>query len=202
MTNIYLVRHAQSWANTQDVYQGQSYDTDLSPLGVLQAKSLANQLVLSRADKIITSPLKRTRQTAEFISQKIGVPHQTATCLIETNHGQWEGLPEPQIKVRWPLLYQLWLTHPSQVVFPGGEAFNQVQIRVVTWWKSLPKHQPLVIISHENIIQLLLLTILNYPLDDLWKFYIPNASITTLHVSDAAVSILDQANVSHLIDVK
>ena len=40
MTKIYLVRHAESLANAQGIYQGQTYDTPLSNLGKKQAAAL------------------------------------------------------------------------------------------------------------------------------------------------------------------
>jgi len=65
--SIIVVRHAESVANTEGIYQGQTYDTDLSELGKKQTKALANRLNDLELRKIITSPLKRTYKTAGSI---------------------------------------------------------------------------------------------------------------------------------------
>ena len=45
MAKIYLIRHGESIANTLSIYQGQTYDTDLSPLGNRQVYALHDYFV-------------------------------------------------------------------------------------------------------------------------------------------------------------
>ena len=132
MAKIYLVRHAESVANTQGVYQGQTHDSDLSPLGHRQAQALARRFAGGHIDTILTSPLCRTRQTAAALGSVIDEP-----ALLETNHGLWEGLSKSDIAARWPELYALWLTRPSLVEFPGGEKFVDTADRAQTWLNSI-----------------------------------------------------------------
>lgn len=82
MAKIYLIRHAESIANTQGKYQGQTYDTPLSPLGEMQSQALRNRFVGTRFDQVFSSPLKRTTQTAMAISQNVTF----ASEIVETNH--------------------------------------------------------------------------------------------------------------------
>ena len=125
MNKIYLIRHAESVANTLGIYQGQTCDTDLSPLGVKQAKALAIKLKSEEFDKVYCSPLKRTLLTAQAIAgfhdRRIDVI--TDRNIVETNHGKWEGLRKKEIEFRWPRLYRLWHIDPENVKFPAGERF-------------------------------------------------------------------------------
>ncbi len=64
---IWLVRHAQSKAQTEEEY---GIDTGLSKHGIKQAKRLAKTLSKIRFDKIYLSPLKRARETFELSNIK------------------------------------------------------------------------------------------------------------------------------------
>ena len=94
MTCIYLIRHAESIANSLGILQGQTYDTPLSPLGIRQQKALRNRMVNTKFDKILVSPLLRANQTA------IGLTGPVDLCpdILETNHGDWEGKSKNEIQ--------------------------------------------------------------------------------------------------------
>jgi len=64
---IYLVRHTESKAQTEEEY---SLDANLSDLGVSQAKTLHTALSDISFDKVFLSPLKRARQTFEYSGVK------------------------------------------------------------------------------------------------------------------------------------
>ena len=65
--NIYFIRHGESIANRDAIHQGSTYDTNLSPLGVEQAKKLFKSKCLpANPTQVITSPLLRARQTAMY----------------------------------------------------------------------------------------------------------------------------------------
>jgi len=60
--NIYLVRHAESKAQTEEEY---SLDANLSDFGLDQSKLLQGVLSQISFDRVYLSPLKRARQTFE-----------------------------------------------------------------------------------------------------------------------------------------
>ena len=65
-TTVYIVRHAERVSEADT--------TDLSPAGKQRALVLADVLAKKGIDSIFTTPTRRTRQTAEPLSQRIGVP--------------------------------------------------------------------------------------------------------------------------------
>ena len=203
MTKIYLIRHAESIANAQGIYQGQSYDSDLSPLGIKQADALGKRFANTPIDEVLTSPLKRAVETARALQYRHRSPVSVNTqpLLIETNHGQWEGLPKAEIARRWPDLLQAWQTTPSMVQFPGGEHFQDTAARAVSWFKSvIPSERVVAVITHINIIQVLMTYIHNYPLDKLWKFSIGPTAVTLIEShSPAKVSVHNDT--SHFINL-
>jgi broad specificity phosphatase PhoE len=63
---VLVVRHGETNENVAGVIQGQ-LDTDLNSFGRLQAATTARHLSTIRFDRIITSPLRRARDTAQAI---------------------------------------------------------------------------------------------------------------------------------------
>ena len=193
MAKIYLIRHAESVANTAGIYQGQSYDTDLSPLGRLQTQALKNRFKSEKPDAVFTSPLKRTRQTAAALGGSTDEP-----ALFETNHGQWEGKSKAQIKATWPDLYQKWQTHPSLATFPGGESFADTATRTINWFDNLA-NQPgtFAAVTHANIIQVILCYLLKLDLDKIWHLAMQPTAVTLMETHSPA-KIIYLNDTSHL----
>ena len=73
ITTICLVRHGQTDWNALGKLQGQT-DIPLNELGKIQARQCGEFLSEEDWDVIISSPLKRARETAEIISNYIEVP--------------------------------------------------------------------------------------------------------------------------------
>lgn len=95
MTDIYFVRHGQSVANADKMCAGCT-DVELTELGRMQALEAGAELARSNVviDKIVTSPLKRARETAERIADAIGIKHEdiiVTELARERNFGKYEG---------------------------------------------------------------------------------------------------------------
>jgi|SRR3989344_3678888 len=193
MARIFLVRHAESVANTRGIFQGQTYDTDLSPLGRRQAAALAHRFAGERFDAVYTSPLKRTRQTALPLGAAIDEP-----ALLETNHGAWESRSKTAIQSRWPDLYAQWLSHPGTVEFPKGELFSATRDRVVTWFDRLSTtDQTIVAVTHSNVIMALLTHVFDKPLDAMWQYAMQPTAVTLIE-SHSPAKIIYLNDISHL----
>lgn len=81
MKHIYLVRHGQTNANKTRRHQ--SSDETLNPDGVEQALRVATVLKELEIDTLIASPFVRTRQTAQIISEFLGMPYTLDESLVE-----------------------------------------------------------------------------------------------------------------------
>lgn len=195
MNRIYLVRHAESVANTRGLYQGQTYNTPLSPLGQLQAKALAQYLANHTFDQIFVSPLLRTLQTASLLASSKKVQPLIDRRLIEINHGHWEGISKVEVARRWPNSYLLWKNFPSQAVFPGGERFTDTYNRIISWWQDISRLEGnYLAITHDGVIRPLLAHLRQNSLDQIWDFDLQPASITV--IENQQISILNHT--SHL----
>lgn len=186
MPKIIVVRHAESIANTQGIYQGQTYDTDLSPLGKKQAEALAVRLKEVGITKIVSSPLKRAYQTAFEVSRTLDFPIETDNFIIETNHGEWEGKTKEWIGNNYPEIYSAWLTKPSQVVFPQGEAFQETLNRVGYFLQNAQQlTDNTLLVTHDNIVRIMVTLANGWTLDDIWTHDIEPAALNFFEVNIA-----------------
>ena len=87
---IYVVRHGQTDYNVKKVFQGH-IDIPLNETGEKQALETASKFRNIDVDMILVSPLQRTLQTAQPISQITGVPITIEERLIERSFGDMEG---------------------------------------------------------------------------------------------------------------
>lgn len=91
MGKIFVVRHGQDTDNLAGRLNGHR-DTDLTDLGRQQAATTAEKLVDEKIEVIYVSPLKRTKQTAQIIAQRLNLPEPIALPdLIERDFGFFEG---------------------------------------------------------------------------------------------------------------
>jgi len=200
MARIYLVRHAQSLANAERKYQGQKYDTDLTMLGKKQAVALAKALNDEKIGKIISSPLKRTMQTASEIAKIHKLNVEPEPLIIESDHGDWEGKTFDELASLYPDIWHKWHSSPGEVQFPHGESMKEIFKRVVEWWERANDFDGnTVAVTHENIIQALLVHLQRVGLDKIWGFRMRNASVTEIVVQSPPV-IVRIGDISHLIE--
>lgn len=204
MTKIYLIRHAESIANTQGIYQGQSYDSDLSPLGIKQAERLGQHLQKVSLDAIYASPLKRTAKTAEMVQrfQRVPVDIVHVDTLKEISHGEWGGKTKEEISVRWPNLFDHWQHEPHLVTFPNGESLADVSRRILDWFHRLIKRDgTFAVVTHGAVIQTLLCHIHGFSLSDFWKMPHASSASVTLIESYSPVKVAYHNDIDHLEDL-
>lgn len=149
---IYLARHGQTEWNRERRMQGRR-ESPLTPLGRSQAAAMAERLAeLVAANpaepwRLISSPLGRARETAEFVAARLGLAIEVDARLTEIAFGEWEGLVRDDVAPGHPELFasREWLVSP-----PGGETFEDVHARVMDWLTEQPPEpdRRLIVVSH------------------------------------------------------
>lgn len=84
---IVFIRHAESQANLEGVWNGRS-DGPLSEAGEASLEALGRRLSTWDFDGVISSPLSRARTTAETFATEVQVDDD----LVEIDLGRWEGM--------------------------------------------------------------------------------------------------------------
>ena len=117
---VYLVRHGESTWNVEGRVQGQTSHVPLTRLGVTQARDVAARLATVPVQRLYTSDLVRAVQTAEHVSEAIGVDARPDVRLRERSYGLLEGRPNHEV----PMLGR------RDGEPPEGETFGAVVRRV------------------------------------------------------------------------
>ena len=206
---LLLVRHGEATWNSEGRYQGR-LDPPLSDLGERQARAVSERLARENVPTaVFSSPLTRSRRTAEIILAKLATiatqPLELSLDerLIEISHGAWQGLVKDEIERRWPAMLANWRTKPESVTFPGGESLADVLRR----WRSFleatleiesTSASALVIVTHDVIIRLAVLDARQKPLSDFSTLQIDNGSITTVEFDRGEGFVRRLNDVSHL----
>ncbi|MDD5054737.1 MAG: class I tRNA ligase family protein [Candidatus Peribacteraceae bacterium] len=96
---VTLVRHGETDLNKLKIVQGSGADTKLNKTGRTQAKQAAEQLKGQQFDVIISSPLKRAKETATIIAKELGVADvKEGELFTERNVGEWDMKPVKDIE--------------------------------------------------------------------------------------------------------
>lgn len=140
MTTWIFVRHGESEANRLHEFSNLGWKHPLTALGRQQAGELAQQLKPYPIGAIFSSPLQRTRQTAEIIAREFGLQPQIAPALIEFDTGVLEGKSDPQ---SWALLEEIlqdWLFHQDYArSFEAGDSFTSISARFMPFIQDLQR---------------------------------------------------------------
>lgn len=107
ITNLYLARHGETQWNKTLRLQGQ-LDSDLTELGKLQSKNIADSLSNIKIDLIVSSTLGRAVHSAFICQRELNSPMVHSADLIERNLGHWQGRYIQDIKAykNYPELLQ------------------------------------------------------------------------------------------------
>lgn len=93
-TELLIVRHGESAPARPDqpfdLVDGHG-DPPLAPEGREEAERVGERLALERIDAIYVTSLRRTRETAEPLSRRAGLPIRVEADLREVYLGEWEG---------------------------------------------------------------------------------------------------------------
>ena len=104
---VFLVRHGQTDWNLVLRLQGREH-VELNETGIEQSKKCAELFSRAKAlgldiEKVYTSPLMRARDTADIISNALGLGTSSVEeALIERDYGELSGLTLEERKIRFP----------------------------------------------------------------------------------------------------
>ena len=91
---ILVIRHGESESNKQKIIAGQTVDKSLTTKGQAQARATAQNLKGRNIKKIISSHLKRAKETAEIIAEHFDLEVEIIPELAEVDYGKISGQPE------------------------------------------------------------------------------------------------------------
>ncbi|HEY8526323.1 MAG TPA: histidine phosphatase family protein [Acidimicrobiales bacterium] len=140
---------------------------------------------------VYSSPLERTRQTAEAIARAVGRDVQVDDGLIELDIGEWTGmdLKDAMKRPEWTTIQR----YPSGFTFPGGESFAAMQSRMVDTLARLRARHPgetVVAVSHADPIRAVVAHAMGTHLDLFQRVVVSPCSLTVLSLADTGPTVL------------
>lgn len=182
MTTVLLIRHATTAATGSRL--GGRTQAPLDEAGRTQAEGCAQRLADVPLKAVYASPLARTRETAEIVAGPHGLDVLPLDGVNEVDYGGWTDKPLTQVSRTklWPVIQQL----PSLVRFPDGETIREAQLRAVDAVEGLVvrhRRQTVGVVSHADVIKLLVAFYLGQPLDAFQRLQVAPASVTMLQLS-------------------
>jgi broad specificity phosphatase PhoE len=164
MTRVFLVRHGSTNRTAEDRFSG-AEGVDLSEEGRAQVQALARRLDTCALRAVYSSPLSRTLQTAQIITQGRNLEITTRDGLREIHHGHWEGLTRRDVETRHPQEYSSWEEDPFTFAPQGGETGVAVLARSLPVLREIVVAHPdesVLVVSHKATIRILLASLLGF----------------------------------------
>lgn len=190
MSKIYLIRHAKSEANQNEIFAGIT-DYPLCQEGLIQAEELKGKILAGdlQIDMIFSSPLSRTIQTITPTANALSKTIHTDKNLIEMNLGEWDGWTYEEIYNANKDIVSHILEFDEICGIKNQETHSEVAKRVYDEILKLAKQNPkknLALVSHSIAIKSFLCKVLNIPFCEIKEKIgkIDNASISTLEFDE------------------
>ena len=164
-TRVALCRHGEPDASALGRFCG-AIDVGLSAVGEAEARALAGSLAGAQAEALYTSPARRALETSGPIGDRLTLEPIMEPRLRELDFGEVDGLPYEDVAAHRPELYAEWLRAPTQVRFPGGECYGDLQRRTLAALSAITtRHEQAttVVVTHAGVIRALLGAWLSLP---------------------------------------
>ncbi|MGI8523100.1 MAG: bifunctional RNase H/acid phosphatase [Nocardioides sp.] len=185
-TTLVLVRHGVTPHTVDKRFSGglASSNPGLSDEGRAQVREVAEWLapLAERVDAVVTSPVRRTRESAEILAERFGLPVEEEPGFAEMEFGAWDGLTLTEVAERHQPELDAWLD-ALDVAPGGGESFRDVEKRVLGGLQRLlDTHagQTLFVVSHVTPIKTLVAHAVEAPLGSVFRMELSPASVTVL----------------------
>lgn len=140
---------------------------------------------------VYSSPLERTRETAEPIARALDQPVIVDDGLIELDMGDWTGLELKVARKRkeWATIQR----YPSGFTFPGGESFVSMHSRITSTLDRLRAAHPgetIVAVSHADPIRAAVAHAMGTHLDLFQRVTVSPCSLTAIAYGDEGPTVL------------
>jgi len=186
-TRVFLIRHGES--THPEIFHGAESDVGLSERGRRQAAAVAPLLAAQTPTAVVSSAMRRARDTALPIAAACGLSLRIEPDLHERRVGALSGTPFVTTHGLWPQTLQRWMAGETAYAPDGAESFDEIRGRVLPVWERLTEEfaqRCLVVVAHGVVCKVLCLSILpGWGVGD-WKRLGPiqNVALTELVAHD------------------
>lgn len=195
---LILVRHGESARNRAGALSGRG-EVDLEDRGRAQCRAAGAELAGSDVARLITSPLRRARQTAELLD--FDTEPEIDDRWIELDYGEWEGRPLSEVsKAEW----KAW-RGDLDFAPPGGESLRALGRRVRDACSDLvdaARERDVVVVTHVSPMKAAMGWALGVGDGVAWRSQVSTGSITRIAIRGTGPSLVSWNEVAHLSTVR
>jgi len=179
MGSLILARHSITEASAAARNLGQRSDLPLTPAGLELAARLGTALAAELQElphdevRIVTSPARRCRETAEAVAGPLGIDVAAIGVepgLLEVDYGDWDGLTADECAARDPELRARWVADPYETRCPNGESGSDVAVRSfavlepIEAWLADGRDRCAVVVAHNHVNRVRLCALFGWPM--------------------------------------
>ncbi|MFC4493043.1 bifunctional RNase H/acid phosphatase [Streptomyces ovatisporus] len=203
-TTLVLLRHGETPLTPSKRFSGSGgTDPELSGAGRRQAAAVAEALAArGTIQAIVSSPLRRCRETAAAVADRTGLDVRIDDGMRETDFGAWEGLTFAEVRERYPDDLEAWLDSTEVRPTGGGESFATVASRVaVARDKLLARYagRKVLVVTHVTPVKQLVRLALGAPPESLFRMELSAASLSSVdYYVDGTASLRLLNDTGHL----
>ncbi len=205
---LIAVRHGQSTKNAAGVLVGRD-DPDLTPLGSRQADAIAHLLQSEQQARgrhpvrLLTSPLRRTRRTADALATALGTEGRPLVVevedrLIELDYGDLDGARPGDLD---PAMWAAWQSDPGWRP-PGGETFLELHERVEPLLRSLAgpaANGDVVCVTHVSPIKAATAWAIGVGPGVAWRLSLGVAAVSRISTAGGSPTLVTFGETGHLL---
>ncbi|WP_411105836.1 bifunctional RNase H/acid phosphatase [Streptomyces sp. cmx-4-9] len=199
-----LLRHGETALTPQKRFSGSGgSDPELSAAGRRQAAAVAEALAArGTVQAVVSSPLRRCRETARAVADRLGLEVTVEDGLREVDFGAWEGLTFAEVQERHPEDLQAWLDSTAAAPTGGGESFADATRRIsATRDRLLAAHagRTVLLVTHVTPVKILVRLALGAPPESLFRMELSAASLSAVaYYADGNASVRLLNDTAHL----
>jgi probable phosphoglycerate mutase len=180
MTMFYLIRHGATDAIGKTL-AGWTPGIHLNDAGRSEVAELADRFKDVPLTAIYSSPLERTRETAEVLARRFSLNIEFTEEIGEVHYGEWTGRSAAEL-LSDPYWHE-YNRSRSTFRIPGGELAPEVQTRVVNFLANVRVTFPaghVAVVSHGDPIKTAVMHYLGISLNMFRRIEISPASVTVI----------------------
>ena len=169
---LILVRHGEPVAAAHGRCYGK-LDVGLSADGKRQIEQTREFLQNFELAAVYVSPRQRAVESAKIIARDKQISFVISENLAEIDFGDFEGKTYAELEIEFPAIFKKWMETPTEVEFPNGESFTQMQTRVLRETeKILQNHdrETIAFVSHGGVNRIILAHFLKIPNAAVFRF--------------------------------
>jgi probable phosphoglycerate mutase len=186
VTTLVLVRHGATSLTAEKRFSGGlgSSNPGLTDEGRAQVREVADWLspISEAVDVVVTSPVRRARESAEIVAERLGLDLREEPAFAEMEFGTWDGMTFAEVRDLRTDEIDAWLG--SLDVAPGGgESFREVEKRVLDGLSRVLEAyagKTIVVVSHVTPIKILVAHAIDAPLQALFRMELSTASVSVV----------------------